>query len=133
MDPKFQLLARDAVKEFLAAQVNLFVHQSTGGTEGIVELIYGQCCILAVVPKDDRRTVPTGDVDSSGSADGRREDEIADALEAKRFTTGLTRDRIEPAKHVLIMENDVKCFIVEQWRGNVGSIAFERPCNPVGC
>ena len=90
-------------------------------------MIHSQRRILRIVAQHHGRTVPRRDVEASARADGRSEDEIAEAVEPQRFAAKFTRGRIEPHENVLVVAQVIERVVVEQRRGNVGRQAVEFP------
>src|SRR5436309_3504087 len=122
----------DAVEEAFAAEVEFAVHDGRGGAEGVFETVDGQDGVFAVVAEDDGCSVATGDVDAAGGADGRRKDEIVDALQPERFAARLASHRVKAGENVLIVPQEIERVVVHQRRGDVGRQAVEFPGDVVG-
>ena len=103
----------ETVEGAFAAQVKLPIHQRGGGAENVVKPVQGEGRVVAVVAQDDGRAVAGGDVDASGGADGRGEDEITDAVEPQRFATRPAGERLQAGKDVLVVAQEIKGVVLE--------------------
>src|SRR3989442_13417243 len=92
------LLFRDALEKPFAAQAKLLVRQGRGGAEHVVQVVDGQRCVVPIMVQDDRCSVASGDLDATGGANRRGEDEVADAVEPERFAARFARRRVEARK-----------------------------------
>lgn len=105
----------DAVEEVFAAEIKFTVNGSGGRTKGVIKVVDGQLCVFAVMAQDDGVAVAGGDIDASGSADGRGKNEIVDAFQANRFAARLAGNRIEARENVLIVSQKIEGVVVKKW------------------
>src|SRR3954465_9062658 len=104
----------DAVEEVFAAEIELTICDGGGRAEGVFQVVECQNCVVVVMMQDHRVSVPCCDVDAAIGADGRRENEIVNALKAKRFAARLSSHRVQPGKDVLIVPQKIECVVVQK-------------------
>lgn len=75
--------------------------------------------VFPVMAQDNGGAVATGDVDPPGGTDGRRKDEIVDAIKPEWLASRVAGHGVEPRKHVLIVPQDIERVVIEQRRGDV--------------
>src|SRR5262245_58984408 len=97
----------DAVEEVFAAEVKFAINGSAGSTERIIKVIEGKGSIFAIMAQDHRVAIASSDIDASGSADGRRKNEIVDTFQANGFAARLAGHGIEARENVLIVPQKV--------------------------
>src|SRR6266536_4721064 len=103
----------DAVKEAFAAQIEFRASQRRGRTERVVEMVYSQRGVFAVVAQDDGGSIMPGDIDEASPADRRRKDEIGNAIKSERLAVRFARRGFEPGQDVLIVSEEKERVAVE--------------------